>query len=36
VQTQQTQNGPGVHTYVTQSRHGTWLFPPNANQGANS
>jgi hypothetical protein len=23
-------------TYATQSSHGTWLFAPNANQGANS
>ena len=31
------QNGQAVQTYVTsQSRHGTWLFPPNGNQGANS
>jgi hypothetical protein len=36
VQAQQAQNGQGVRTYVTQSSHGTWLFPPNANQGANS
>ena len=36
VQTQQAQNGQGVHAYATQSSHGTWLFPPNANQGANS
>ena len=36
VQTQQAQNGQAVHTYVTQSSHGTWLFAPNANQGANS
>jgi hypothetical protein len=34
--TQQAQNGQGVHAYVTQSSHGTWLFAPNANQGANS
>ena len=34
--TQQAQNGHGVHAYVTQSSHGTWLFAPNANQGANS
>ena len=34
--TQQAQNGPGVHAYVTQSSHGTWLFAPNGNQGANS
>jgi hypothetical protein len=25
-----------VHTYATQSSHGTWLFAPNGNQGANS
>ena len=25
-----------VGTYATQSSHGTWLFAPNANQGANS
>jgi hypothetical protein len=31
-----TPNGQEVHTFVTQSNHGTWLFPPNANQGANS
>ncbi len=30
------QNGQTVQTYVTQSSHGTWLFPPNANQGGNS
>jgi hypothetical protein len=35
-QTQQAQNGQGVHTYVTQSSHGTWLFAPNPNAGANS
>jgi hypothetical protein len=23
------QNGQGVQAYVTQSSHGTWLFPPN-------
>ena len=34
--TQQAQNGQGVHAYVTQSSHGTWLFAPNANQGSNS
>ena len=37
--TQQAQNGPGAHgygVYSTQSSHGTWLFPPNANQGGNS
>jgi len=30
------QNGQAVHSYVTQSSHGTWLFAPNGNQGANS
>ena len=25
VATAQSQNGPAVHTYVTQSSHGTWL-----------
>jgi hypothetical protein len=30
------QNGQAVHTYATQSSGGTWLFPPNGNQGANS
>ncbi len=30
------QNGQAIHTYVTQSSRGTWLFPPNSNQGANS
>ncbi len=34
--TQQAQSGQGVHAYVTQSSHGTWLFAPNPNQGANS
>jgi len=37
--TQQAQNGQGAHgygVYSTQSSHGTWLFPPNANQGGNS
>ena len=32
-QSQQAQNGQGVHAYVTQSSHGTWLFPPNPNGG---
>ena len=36
VQTQQAQNAQGVHAYVTQSSRGTWLFPANPNQGANS
>ena len=35
-QPQQAQNGQALHAYVTQSSHGTWLFAPNANQGANS
>jgi hypothetical protein len=26
-------NGPTTGLYVTQSSHGTWLFPPNPNQG---
>ena len=30
------QNGQAMHTFVTQSNHGTWLFAPNANQGSNS
>jgi hypothetical protein len=30
------QNGQGVHVYVGRSNQRTWLFPPNANQGANS
>jgi hypothetical protein len=29
-------NDQVVHTFVTQSSHGTWLFAPNPNQGANS
>ena len=38
-QTQQAQNGQAAHgygVYSTQSSRGTWLFPPNANQGGNS
>ncbi len=35
-QSQQAQNGQAVQTYVTQSSHGTWLFAPNGNSGANS
>ena len=31
-----TSNEPVVQGYVTQSSHGTWLFEPNGNQGANS
>jgi hypothetical protein len=30
------QNGQAVHTFVTQSGRGTWLFAPNGNQGSNS
>jgi hypothetical protein len=30
------QTGQGTHVYATQSSHGTWLFAPNDNQGANS
>ena len=29
-------NGQTVHTYVTQSGRGTWLFPPTGNAGGNS
>jgi hypothetical protein len=35
-QSQQAQNGQGVHDYATQSNRGTWLFAPNGNGGANS
>jgi hypothetical protein len=35
-QSQQAQNGQGVHAYVTQSSHGTWLFAPDPNGGSNS
>ena len=31
----QTSGGP-IATFVTNSNHGTWVFPPNPNQGANS
>jgi hypothetical protein len=27
------QNGQAVHTYVTQSNHGTWLFAPYQGNG---
>ena len=30
------QNGQGVHTFVTQSSHDTWLFAPDPNGGSNS
>ena len=36
--TAHTQAQPGdasVGTYVTQTNHGTWLFPPNPYSGAN-
>jgi hypothetical protein len=29
-------DGPGVGTYVTQTSHGTWLFPPNPNGGGSN
>jgi hypothetical protein len=28
-------DGATVGTYVTQTDHGTWLFPPNPNSGTN-
>lgn len=28
--------GASIGTYVTQTSHGTWLFPPNPYSGANS
>ena len=28
--------GAATSTFVTNSHSGTWLFPPNGNQGANS
>jgi hypothetical protein len=31
-----TQNGRAVQTYMTQSSHGTWLFPPHSNEGNNN
>ncbi len=30
------QNGQRVQTYVAQSSHGTWLFPPHEGGGADS
>ena len=30
------QNGQGIGAYVTNSSQGTWLFPPNQNQGNGS
>jgi hypothetical protein len=35
-QTQEAQSEQTVHTYVTQSSHGTWLFAPDPNGGSNS
>jgi hypothetical protein len=29
-------SGAPIASFVTNSHHGTWLFPPNPNQGANS
>jgi hypothetical protein len=28
--------GAPIASFVTNSNHGTWVFPPNPNQGANS
>src|SRR5690348_9703249 len=28
-------NGTAIGVYATQSSHGTWLFPPDPNSGAN-
>ena len=28
-------SGSAIGVYATQSSHGTWLFPPNPNSGAN-
>ena len=30
-----TANGPAIHNYITQTSHGTWLFPPHQNEGTN-
>jgi hypothetical protein len=30
------QSGQASHSYVTQSKRGTWLFQANQNQGSNS
>ncbi len=30
------QNGQAVHTYVSRSNKGTWLFAPDQNGGSNS
>jgi hypothetical protein len=29
-------NGPGTQNYLTRTDRGTWLFPPNPNQGGNN
>jgi hypothetical protein len=29
-------DGAKIGAYATQSSHGTWIFPPDANAGANS
>ena len=31
-----SQNAAPTHMYVSHSATGTWLFPPNPNQGGNS
>jgi hypothetical protein len=31
-----TQNGQAVHAYITNSRHGTWLFAPNETGGGDN
>jgi hypothetical protein len=33
--TQAQAGGASIGTYVTQTNHGTWLFPPNPYSGAN-
>jgi hypothetical protein len=30
------QNGQTMHVYVSRSNKGTWLFPPNQNQGGSN
>ena len=30
------QNGRTTHVYVSRSNRGTWLFPPNQNQGGSN
>jgi hypothetical protein len=36
VATAHSDQGQATQVYVTRSNRGTWLFAPNANQGANS